>query len=308
MPRLTATMCALALIGALASNPAEAVQRVFVASFGNDANTATNCGFANPCRGFTAAMTVVDPGGEVVALDAAGYGAVTITKSVTLTANPGFYAGISASTGNAVEIATAAVKVTLRGLNINGIGAMNGVYMTNGDRLSIENCIISNFSNNGVDVSTAATVRIVDVIVRDNYEGAVFENGAKATISGSKFLGNTDRGVYVSGGAAGVTSTAAISDSIASGNYVGFQPTSGTVGNVATMSVTRSTMSNNQYGVASSASGGVAIVTLSNSMVTGNTVTGLYQSGGSTFETLGNNTVRLNAANISGTITTVAPM
>src|SRR5450755_1642291 len=117
-------LSALALFATIAAMPAEAVQRVFVSSFGNDANTATNCGFTNPCRGFTAAMTVVDSGGEVVALDAAGYGAVTITKSVTIAANPGFYAGISASSGSAVTIATASVNVTLRGLNINSVGAL----------------------------------------------------------------------------------------------------------------------------------------------------------------------------------------
>jgi hypothetical protein len=47
---------------------AQAVQRSFVASFGSDANTATTCGFANPCRSFTAAQTVADAGGEIVAL------------------------------------------------------------------------------------------------------------------------------------------------------------------------------------------------------------------------------------------------
>jgi len=45
-------------------------------------------------------MTQVDPGGEVIALDAAGYGAVTITKSVNIIANPGFYAGITASSAH----------------------------------------------------------------------------------------------------------------------------------------------------------------------------------------------------------------
>src|SRR5258705_3527456 len=49
----------LSLFAAISALPAHAVQRVFVASYGNDANTATNCGFTNPCRGFTASMTVV---------------------------------------------------------------------------------------------------------------------------------------------------------------------------------------------------------------------------------------------------------
>ena len=180
--RLTA-LSALALVAAITALPAQAVQRTFVASFGNDANTATNCGFANPCRGFTAALGVTDPGGEIVALDAAGYGAVTINKSVTITANPGFYAGISAATGNAVTIATASVNVILRGLNINSLGAVNGVSMTNGASLSIENCLISNFSATdaaGVHVLNAATVKIVDSTFRGNYVGAWLQGGAKS--------------------------------------------------------------------------------------------------------------------------------
>ncbi|MEP7069273.1 MAG: right-handed parallel beta-helix repeat-containing protein, partial [Usitatibacter sp.] len=214
MRHLRHTAFAFALVGTLLCNPAEAVQRAFVASFGNDANTATNCGFTNPCRGFTAALSVTDSGGEIVALDAAGYGAVTITKSVTLTSNPGFYAGIAAATGDAVTIATGSVNVTLRGLNINGVGATNGVVMTNGARLSIENCVISNFSGFGVTVNAGAVVRIVDSIIRDNVgRGVSLDGGATATISGSKFLGNGDRGVWVRVNAVGTT-TASISDSL----------------------------------------------------------------------------------------------
>jgi len=176
-------LCASVAVAAASSMPAYALQRAFVASYGNDANTATGCLLANPCRGFAAAMTVIDPGGEIVALDAAGYAPVTINKSVTITANPGFYAGISVATGDGVTIATANVLVTLRGLNINGIGGSRGVVMTNGSRLSIENCVISNFSSRGVFVDTAASVRVVDSLVRDNGNAGVFlQGGATADI------------------------------------------------------------------------------------------------------------------------------
>ena len=87
----------VAIVIGLAALPAEAVQRAFVASFGSDANAATSCGFAAPCRSFAAAVPVVDSGGEVLALDSIGYGMVTIDKSITLTAAPGAYAGISVS-------------------------------------------------------------------------------------------------------------------------------------------------------------------------------------------------------------------
>jgi hypothetical protein len=59
-----------------------AAQRTFVASTGSPTNTAFNCSIAKPCRAFIEAIGVTNPGGEVVVLDSAGYGAVTITKSV----------------------------------------------------------------------------------------------------------------------------------------------------------------------------------------------------------------------------------
>src|ERR1700680_2363328 len=127
MPRLSPVALALSLIGAVVATPAEAAQRAFVSSSGSDANTASGCGLAAPCRGFASAQTVVSDGGEIVALDAAGYGPITITKNVTITANPGFYAGIAVASGDAVTINTPSINVTLRGLNINGIGGYNGV-------------------------------------------------------------------------------------------------------------------------------------------------------------------------------------
>src|SRR5205814_1493939 len=140
----------------------------------------------------------VDPGGEVVALDAAGYAPLTITKSVTITANPGFYAGIAAGSGDAVTIATASVNVILRGLNINGVGATNGIVMTNGASLSIESCVISNFSSGqGVQVNTPASVRISDTLVRGNSNGIYVSGGATLNVSGVKALGNASAGILV---------------------------------------------------------------------------------------------------------------
>jgi hypothetical protein len=291
-------LSALAVAATIAALPAAAVQRTFVASSGSDANTATNCGFATPCRGFTAALTITDPAGEIVALDAAGYGAVVINKSVTITANPGFYAGISASTGNAITIATGGVNVILRGLNINGIGGVNGVSMTNGASLTIENCVISNFSGSGVAVATAAAVRVSDTTVRGNLNGVQVQGGATLDVSRSSFKGNSSAGVLVSG-ASGLTS-ATVSDSTSTGNGIGFSASSS--GGAVQLAVSRSTASYNTTSGLSAAGG--AVVTVGGSIVTGNG-TGLSNSG-STLESLGENQVRLNGSNTAGTISTFA--
>jgi hypothetical protein len=297
-------LSALAAIAAITALPAQAVQRTFVASYGNDANTATNCGFANPCRGFTAAQTVTDPNGEIVALDAAGYGAITVTKSLTITANPGFYAGISAGSGNGVTIATAAVKVILRGLNINGVGGTTGVSMTNGTSLTIENCVISNFSGNGVFISAPASVRISDTTSRGNGANGIWaENGATLDVSRSSLKGNVDSGVWISGDIASTVTRATVSDSVATSNLNnGMVAVNFSTNGTARLAVTRSTVSNNgNSGVGTQVSAGTALLTISNSIVTGNPY-GLANFSG-TLESQGNNTVRQNGTNTLNTIT-----
>jgi Right handed beta helix region len=301
MSRLSPAVLALSLMAAVAATPAEAALRAFVSSSGNDANTASGCGVGAPCRSFASAQTVVSDGGEIVALDAAGYGPITITKNVTIVANPGFYAGIAVASGDGVTIATAGINVTLRGLNINGTGGNNGVVMTNGNRLSIENCVISNFPGNGVDVGTAATVRVVDSLIRDNGGYAFYlHGGATASISGTRFLGGANYAVRVEDTTA-TTTTAVIDNSVFSGNFLGAYAYGGT--GTAKVRVTNTTFSNNLYGIGASGGGGTGVLTIGYSMVADNG-TGWYQTGGGTVETMGNNIFR-NPGN-TGALTSVA--
>ena len=116
--------------------PAQAAQRTFVSTAGSDANTASSCASTTPCRGFGAALTVTDAGGEIIALSSGGYGPVTITKSVSLISPEGVYAGISVFSGAGITIATAGVNVILRGLSVNSMGSSTrGVHMTDGAKL-----------------------------------------------------------------------------------------------------------------------------------------------------------------------------
>jgi hypothetical protein len=308
MSRLSPAVLALCLAAAVAAIPAEAAQRAFVSSSGNDANTASGCGLAAPCRSFASAQTVVNDGGEIVALDGAGYGPITVTKNVTITANPGFYAGIAAATGDAVTIATANINVILRGLNINGVGGTNGVVMTNGTSLAIENCVISNFTSRGVFVDAPAKVRIADSVVRGNgLDGIVFGNGATADVVSTKAVANGQVGISVLGDVASTITTVAVSDSIASGNLFGMVANSFEAGGTATarLTVTHSTASNNaNAGIFAFTSPGPALVTVGYSMATGNGI-GL-QNSGATLRSLGNNIVNQNGTDTSGTITTIS--
>jgi len=95
------TVLAAALASLLATAPANARARVFVASYGNDSNP---CTFGSPCRNFQQAVNVVDPGGEVTAIDSAGFGPINITKAVTITSPAGVEAGIAAPASSSAAI------------------------------------------------------------------------------------------------------------------------------------------------------------------------------------------------------------
>jgi hypothetical protein len=76
LPWSAAVMLALASTLVTATS-----QRTFVASIGTD-NPA--CSITAPCRSFAAAITATSSNGEIIVLDSAGYGKVTITKSVSI--------------------------------------------------------------------------------------------------------------------------------------------------------------------------------------------------------------------------------
>jgi hypothetical protein len=131
--------------------PAQAQRaRVFVASYGNDSNP---CTFLSPCRNFQQAVNVVDAGGEVTAIDSAGFGPISISQPITITSPPGVEAGIVPTSGNpAITVDALRSVVQLRGLTLDGkSGGTNGISYTGaGTRVEIIDCLIHNFSADGI--------------------------------------------------------------------------------------------------------------------------------------------------------------
>jgi hypothetical protein len=239
--------CLVFLAAALVSTAALAVPRAYVASYGNDANTATNCGPTTPCRTFASAMSVADTGGQVVVLDSAGYGSVTITKSISLIAPDGIYAGLTvASGGNAVTIATAGVDVVLKGLTITGQGSGYGISMWNGNSLHVEKTTIANFtSGTGLSAQAAAKVNIIDSVIRDNNSGIYAGNGATMNITGSRILNQGLDGIVIQTAttATGATTAVTVTDTVVSGAQFCLDNWE-IAGNTGTMYATNVTASN----------------------------------------------------------------
>jgi hypothetical protein len=178
--------------------------------------------------------------------------------------------------------------------------------MTNGDSLSIENCVVSNFgAGNGVHINTPAKVRIFDTVVRNNGIGILVQGGAKAAVASSKILANPTSGIHVYSQSNPFTEVS-INDSLISHNGSGvhvYETNASTLNRVA---VFRSTISHNTlFGVASEFNGGPTVVSVSESLLMNNT-TGFAQIGaGATLESFGNNTLRANGGD-TGTVTTVS--
>jgi Right handed beta helix region len=336
MSRTHAIALLLTVAFALASTPNHAVQRTFVASFGADTNTAANCSLAAPCRGFAAAQTVTDNNGEIIVLDSAGYGAVTITKSISIIAPTGVYGGISVFPGaSGVTIATAGVNVVLRGLNINGQGGNNGINMTAGNRLTVENCVISNLTQVGISVNADATVRVTDTIIRDNGDHGIWlQNGVNGTVTRAVISGNARNGVRVEGNSGVFLTTADISETTVDGNRsegilarantvnriikvsvrdsrivrnsaVGLVAESGDVSAVAILSASNNMVVNNGGGISAFNPG--ARVWVSGNTISDNSASALFNNFGQ-FISVGNNSIYGNGSVSGGTITTIATM
>jgi parallel beta-helix repeat protein len=271
---------------------------------GNDANP---CTLPLPCRLLPAALAVVADGGEIWMLDSANYNTTTVnvTKSVTILAVPGALGSVVANGGPAISVATPGVKLALRNLVIvplAGGSGTHGILMTDGAALIVENCLIAGIPQVGIRVTAMAYVRIVDSVIRDGLShGIELQGSATASISGSKLLGHAGGvGVYAHGATVTSITTAVVSDSIVSGNFWGIEAVATPAGATVNVSVTRSTVSNNTWGIVSDSS---AFVTVSNNLVTSNWLYGLAQSNAGKLESLGNNLVRQNGTNVLGTIT-----
>ena len=284
-------------------------QRTFVASHGNDANT---CALTQPCRGFAAAVAQTSVGGEVIVLDSAGYGSVTITKSVSITVPPGVYGGISVpgtADATGVLVANSAINVVLRGLTINSVGAADGIStygirMTDGAAVTIENCVVSNFAQYGgvgVSIESPAKVAISGSVIRDSHVGLIAGYGATVNISNSQVTANlkgsiATRGIFLTNAPGGGTTTrVSVSDTTVSGfeTCIDNSATTDTTGHINAI---RINVTGCLFAIINEPFTGTT--TVGYSMVSGSGVAFEQDSG--TFYTLGNNQLSDNGTDYGG--------
>jgi hypothetical protein len=274
--------------------------RTWVSGVGDDVNP---CSRTAPCKTFAGAISKTAAKGQINVLDPGAYGALTITKSITVDAS-GHFAGVLATLGSSGIIINAAAGdvVVLRGLTIDGNGTgAQGIRFLAGNTLHIENCVINNFAQKGIDIepSTGTFVFIKDTIVRNNTAGGAASGGGillKPSGVGSvrAELDNvrSERNVY------GLrtennTETVVRNSVFAGNNAIGIIAISTAGGNVQ-IDVDNSIVSNNiTTGV--TADGLNAFVRLSNVMVTNNTGTGILPANTGQVLSFGTNRIAGNS-------------
>jgi len=198
--RFTLMAFAIMAFTLMISSSAQAqATRTWVSGVGDDANP---CSRTAPCKTFAGAISKTATDGEIDALDSGGFGAVTITKSITIDGDSNL-AGILSSgvSGVTVNVSTAGTtsSVQLRNLSINGAGTgVNGVRILNGTvtvAVEIEHCVIFGFRTGtarGIsdERTVAGSMYVQDTLVKNNGGSGIVAIGTIASGTNTTTLDN----------------------------------------------------------------------------------------------------------------------
>jgi len=275
--------------------------RTWVSGVGDDANPCTRTA---PCKTFAGAISKTAPNGEIDCLDPGGFGAVTITKSITIDCS-GTFGSVLAALTNGININGAGITVNLRNLSINGVGnGLIGINFINGASLNLDNVNITRFnagSAAGILFAPSADNTLLQVnnsyftangIAPSSGGGIVVQPapGGKAVvvISNSRITTNSE-GVKANSGS-GIVVMSVRDSTLANNRGNGISATSGTT---ISLMVERATINTNfQNGVLSN--GANSLIRIFNSTIFGNVLNGVASVGGGVVHSYKNNAINGN--------------
>jgi len=171
MNRLLWKVITVASVASLYAGAAQAqATRTWVSGVGDDANP---CSRTAPCKTFAGAISKTAAGGEINVLDPGGFGALTITKSISIISQVEAGVLVSGTNGFIVN-AGASDKVLIEGLDFEGLGTgLNGIEIIGGGKTTIRRCSIRNFTGNGINLVGTVNARAVieDTVILNNGGG-----------------------------------------------------------------------------------------------------------------------------------------
>ncbi len=180
--------------------------RTWVSGVGDDANPGSRTA---PCKTFAGAISKTAPSGEIDALDPGGFGALTITKAITIDGSATLAGVLVSGTNGIVVNAGASDVVILRHLDFNGLGTgLAGVKFIAGKALIIEDCTFTGFTTGiSVELAVSANVIVSNTSVI-NSSGAAFSVSptsgapiASISLNNVRFIQNTLDGIVAGAGA-----------------------------------------------------------------------------------------------------------
>jgi hypothetical protein len=274
--------------------------RTWVSGVGDDANPGSRTA---PCKTLAGAISKTASPGEIDALDPGGFGAVTITQSVTIDGGPGV-AGVLVAGTPGITISstgTTPIVVTLRNLDFDGIGqGTNGIQVQGPVILHVENCQIYGFTGHGISFAPPAGTSALFVQKTHIYncggDGVYLAPSSPAmTEVQNSQIENCAVGVH-----GDVNSVTVVHGSSALGNAgAGFETTAG-----ATMSIEYSEASLNGTGISS---GGK--ISITNDTISDNITVGLAHAKGGVIESFHNNPdCELDGLKLEGAPTAYSPL
>jgi hypothetical protein len=223
MARYATTLWATVMLCLFAAMSAHAqATRTWVSGVGDDANP---CSRTAPCKTFAGAISKTQASGEIDALDPGGFGAVTITKAITISGE-GVTAGVLVAGTNGIVVQAGPTDtVVLRHLDINGVApagsgasgpGLNGVRFVSGHQLLVDDCQIYGFSQNAIDIALSAPGHAV---VRNSILSLATAGVHVAVTSGPVFVSLDNVHIHNCGtGVDGASANTDISNSVVTQN------------------------------------------------------------------------------------------
>jgi len=291
--------------------------RTWVSGVGDDANP---CSRTAPCKTFAGAISKTARNGEIDAIDPGGFGAVTITKSITIDGGGTFAAILSSGVNGVIVNITDFVNdplavVTLRNLSINGAGTgLDGVKWLSGKKLNIENVEIFGFNgspgraievqgsasttmflsvnhcsiynNLGTGIAIIPSASPLPTITGDIFNTFIGSEGSASSAASAVFVGNNAK-------------VSIRSSELVDHLFAGAVDTTSTT--AASVFIDDCNIARNQKGVTVA---GLSTVRLSRTVIQGNSTAGFTIGGSGVISTFGDNRLADNGANV-GALTNV---
>jgi hypothetical protein len=271
-------------------SPASAqATRTWVSGVGDDVNP---CSRTAPCKTYAGAISKTATNGEINCLDPGGFGALTITKSISVVCDYTEGGVLAAGVNGFIVNAPAGSIVTLKGQDVECVGTgLNGIEMINVGvtlhvhKTQVRNCRASGGASTGILIapsSGTAKVAIADSYITDNGTSATTDAGIKVRPTGGAQANVSIRRVYAEANANGV-----------------FADGSGG-GGAVNVTVTDSVLTENtNCGLSVSSTGAAFVATVTDSVASQNAGCGLGAAGAQATLRIGSSTV---ASNVNGIV------